>query len=210
MDINQIDQELAIAKAKAAARETNVTQTGTDKLPRVKLTDAQKAARKAAQDAERAERKIVREAAKAAKLAAKANDKKPTHMSKVQRAGEKLPQMSDELSVLLGSITVSHTRDEVNTLAQHMLHWCRVQATSAALGAKVEAGCTVKVVSGEYPELVGKTGTVVKSQRIRCYVFIEGANNRPVPGIEETGVYFFLSDVEVVAADEQVSTGTEG
>jgi hypothetical protein len=63
----------------------------------------------------------------------------------------------------------------------------------AGASNKVEAGNTVTIISGD-ARYVGKTGTVSKAQRIRCYV--------EIPGVSKP-VYLFTSDVEVMAAAEQ-------
>ena len=85
-------------------------------------------------------------------------------------------------------------------LALHLQHFNRVKATERALGQRVVQGTSVRIVAGD-PRFIGLSGTVVKAQRIRCYV--------EVPGIKKP-VYLFTSDVEVQSTSAQASTGTDG
>lgn len=198
--ITAIDQAIAAAQARKAARNGEPAPTGTpaEKAPRVKLSDEEKAQREERRNSERDAKKVQREEARAAKKAERDNGKRTPHMSKVEKAAERLPALNDAASVLFTDITTNLTRDQITAIAAHLTHFNRVQATSNALGRTVEAGMLVNIASGD-PRYIGKQGTVVKSQRIRCYVNIPGENNRPIGGSNETGIYFFTSDVEPVS-----------
>lgn len=204
INIPAIDAALAAAKARkgkrAAANGENTTATSeaSTKAKRTRLTDEERSARNAQKEADRAARKAKRAEERDARRAQRAATRAPAHLAKVEKAGNKLPTLNDEAQAQFNAITAGFSRDQVNAIAQHLMHFNRVQATKRALEQKLEAGARVRVVDGD-PRYVGKTGTVSKAQRIRCYVEIEGAK-KPV--------YLFTSDVEVVEAAE--ATGTEG
>lgn len=195
--ISAIDAAIANAKARRATKTgTPVTASDATVSPattaakRPRLTDEEKTARAAQKDVERAAAKTARDAKRAAKKAQKDADRKPAHMSKVDKAFAKLPVLGELATSMFGDITANFSRDQVAALALHLQHFNRVKATERALNQKVEAGATVTIVGGD-PRYVGKTATVTKAQRIRCYVSIEGVA-KPV--------YLFTSDVEVQAA----------
>ena len=221
-DVSAIDKALAAAKARKDAKAgLTGTAPATAKAPkepkaaaapaepkRPKVTEEEKAARLAQRETERTARKAVRDEARAAKLAERAAAKQPAHMRKVEKAAEKLGGLSDAAQLIFNDATTNLPAADLATLALHIAHFNRVKATERALSTEIKAGLTVEVVSGD-PRFIGKTGTVVKAQRIRCYVNIEGANNRPVPGTDETGIYFFTSDVVAVEAVEVEATEPE-
>ncbi len=180
-DISKIDAIIAQVRA----RNT------TDEQP----TPIDRAAKQAQIAKEREERK----AAKAARLEAKPPRTKPAHMSKVERAAAKLPRLFDFAQSVFDDITVNLGRDQLDALAQHILHHNRVKSTQRALDTKLEAGQQVRIIGGD-PKWYGVRGTLSKVQRIRCYVEVPGAN-KPV--------YLFTSDVEPIAEDV-ARTGTEG
>lgn len=212
-DVTAIDKALAAAKARKDAKANNgqaapkaakepkaAAEPREPKRPRI--SEEEKAARQAQRDQERAARKEAREQARAEKLAARIANKQPAHMRKVMKAAEKLSPLGQAAMLLFNEATTNLTAAELTVLADHIQHFNRVQATERALSqVKVDLGQTVTIVGGN-ARYVGKTGTVVKAQRIRCYVNIPGANNRPVPGTDATGIYFFTSDVSPVAAAE--------
>lgn len=202
-DTNAIDRAINEAKARKAAKAGNpegnsIKDPKPAKEPKApKATDAEKEIAKANRVAERAAAKVERDAARATKRAAKQADKKPAHMSKVEKAASKLPNLNEASQVKFNDIVANFSRDQVNAISLHLQHFNRVKATERALNQKVVAGSTVTILSGD-PRYVGMTGTVTKAQRIRCYVDV-GAK-KPI--------YCFTGDVEVTA--EQVKTGTEG
>ena len=194
-DVSKIDAAIADAKARKAARKSSDSETGEKKT---KLSAEEKAARDQAKEQERSAKKAEREAARAAKRAEREQGRKPAHMSKVEKAAARLPSLAQAAQEAFNSATVNLSADQVSALAAHLSHFNRVRATERALGQKVEAGDSVRIVGGE-ARFVGKTGTVSKAQRIRCYVEIEGFK-KPV--------YLFTSDVEKVVAAAR--TGTAG
>jgi flagellar biosynthesis GTPase FlhF len=205
---SKIDAAIAAAKARAAAKAkgetaTKTAETKAEKPARAaakpKLTDEEREARKTKLEAERAERKAAKTAAREKARAEKLAARKPAHMSKVTKAGEKLPQLAGAAQILFGDATANLGRADLASLALHIQHFNRVKATERALDTRIEAGHTVTIVGGD-PRFIGKTGTVTKAQRIRCYVEIEGVN-KPV--------YCFTSDVEPLAAADREATGTD-
>ena len=209
--ISAIDAAIAKAterKAKKAADPANVAvaekpaKVAREKVAKVGPTDVEREAKKAEILADRAKRKVEKAVVREAKLAEKMAGKKPAHMSKVLKAAEKLPTLSEAGQRFLNEVTANLSRADVAGLAFHLQHFNRVQATERALSTKLEAGDAVTIVGGD-PRFIGKSGIVEKAQRIRCYVNLEG-HTKPC--------YLFTSDVEKVAAVAEVetSTGTDG
>jgi hypothetical protein len=199
-DVSNIDQALAKARARKQTRDGKPAEATTKaakpakepsapKKPR--LTDEEKAARAEQKNAERVAKKAERDAARAAKRAEKSAGKSPAHMRKVMKAAERLGSLGQAAELLLNEATANLTAAELSTLAQHIQHFNRVRATERALGQKVEAGQTVKIVGGDSRH-IGRTGTVTKAQRIRCYVSV--GEGKPL--------YLFTSDVQVEAQAE--------
>lgn len=205
--LSDIDKALAAAKARKAAKgngTTTTTATTTTEASaepkRPKLSDEEKAARLAQRNAEREERKAKRDAERAQKNAEKLANRQPAHMKKVQKAAEKLGALGQAAELLFNEATTNLTAAELATLATHIQHFNRVKATERALTQKIEAGATVTIVGGD-PRYIGKTGTVAKAQRIRCYVTLEG-QTKPI--------YLFTSDValaQVAAETTEAATG---
>jgi len=229
LNISKIDAAIAAAKARKAARDAARQEAGptsqdpvmsepgdnVDASPSDDLTDADKrqshrAAKKAMILADREARKVAKEAERQKKKETKVAQRTgPAHMSKVDKAAERLPTLTSEAKALLDDCTSQLHPDQLAALALHIQHINRVNATQRALSAKVEAGTAVRIVGGD-PKFIGRTGVVFKAQRIRCYVTVPGVN-RPV--------YLFTSDVTPVEVEslshapepeEVPSTGTEG
>ncbi len=194
--LSAIDKALAAAKArKAASASTPTEASGDQPVVKIKKSDADKAQR----NADREARKAQRDAERAARKLAKASQPKgPAHMKKLDRAAGKLPSLNDQMQLTFNEVTTNFSAEQVTALALHLQHFNRVKATERALGQKVEAGMTVRIIGGD-PRFIGMTGTVNKAQRIRCYV--------DVPDVRKP-VYLFTSDVEVVVS--QAATGTNG
>jgi len=184
--INAIDA--AIAKAKARRAEAGSAE-----------------GRKAAQEARAAER--------AARKAAKQAQAKPTaHMTKVQKAGARLPSLGAVAQSTFDEVVRTLNSEQLTALALHIQHFNRVQATTRALtSGDLKVGQLVRITGGD-PKYIGMTGAVETLRRIRCFVTVPGAK-KPV--------YLFTSDVEAVtdSGDEVVvldmeestaATGTEG
>lgn len=211
-NVSEIDKAIAAAQArknaKASMGEAAPRATKERGLPtepaepkRPKQTEEEKAAATAAREVERAARKAKRDEERAAKVAERNAARQPAHMKKVSKAAEKLGTLGPEAQILFNEATAQLPAAELATLALYIQHFNRVSATERALSVEIKAGMSVQVISGD-PRFVGMTGTVVKAQRIRCYVNIPGANNRPVPGTDESGIYFFTSDVQAIVAAE--------
>lgn len=205
--MSEIDKAIAAAKARQEARKasggtaaaaTKTPAKGVGKTP-AKKDVSDKEAQKAQREKERAEAKAKRDAEREAKKAAKEAARKPAHMSKVQKAAEKLPNMNDTASLMFSDATSNLGASQIGALALHLQHFNRVKATERALNAKIEEGLEVEIIGGD-PRFIGKTGTVVKAGRLRCHVEVEGLDKN---------VYCFTSDVAPVA-EETKATGTEG
>lgn len=206
--ISEIDKALNAAKARSAAKRANgetaekpAHEPKASKEPaeakRPRLSDEEKQARENARAQERAAKKAERDAQRAAKRAEREASKQPAHMRKVMKAAERLNPLAQAAQLLFNEATANLTASELATLALHMQHFNRVQATTRALGQRVEVGQQVQIVGGD-PRFVGKTATVTKVQRIRCYAKIDGVKK---------DVYLFTSDVAPVAAATQSAAG---
>lgn len=194
---SSIDRAIAAAKARKEAKAANAATNGdapseTAKRPKtekVQKTDAEKNAEAAQKEADRLERKRVRDAEREARRAEKEANKKAPHMSKVVKAAARLPELDDRSAQAFNDITTNFTREQISALQAHLMHFNRVKATESSLGQKLAVGDEVRIVSGD-TKFTGRNGTVVKVQRIRCYVEVPGVN-KPV--------YLFTSDVQKYA-----------
>ena len=174
--VSVIDKAIAAAKARATAKGTNkINDPQTSKEDRIAAQNAAKEARAAA-----------RQANKAAKSAARAA---PVHMTKVEKAASKLPNLSNKVAEIFHSVTTSFDATQLTALALHLQHHNRVQATIKASAAQPLKVGQVVLITGGDPKYIGMRGALDRVQRIRCYVNIPGVK-RPI--------YQFTSDVEVV------------
>ena len=201
-NVSAIDKAIAAAQARKATKVAsgNATEKAAlkEKAPKAeKMTDEEKAAKLAAREAERAEKKAARDAIRASKIAERDANRQPAHMRKVQKAAEKLTSLGQAAELLFNEATANLTQAELSALATHIQHFNRVKATERALTQKFEVGQTVNIIAGD-PRFIGKSGTLAKVQRIRCYVTVEGYN-KPV--------YLFTSDVTSVQAEPVAATG---
>ncbi len=219
-DVSAVDQAIANAKNRKAAREGSAPAAATTegsapaagapkapKAPKVpsepkrpRLTDEQKAARETARNTERAEKKAVRDAARAEKRAAKDSSRQPAHMRKVAKAAERLGTLNESAQLIFNEATANLTAADLATLALHIQHFNRVKATERALTQTITEGMSVSIIGGD-PRFIGQTGTVFKAQRIRCYVTVAGAK-KPV--------YLFTSDVQPATAAAVASQAAAG
>lgn len=221
-NISKIDALIAAAQARKAAKEAAGIQTEDAAKPKKekkpkkdKVTSddeettnstreakaAERAQKKAQIEEERAQRRAAKEEERRTKRAEKetTKEKKTAHMSKVERAEAKLPVLDTMAQQEYNDIIVNFPREQIAGLALWLQHYNRVKATERSLDAKLNVGDQVDIIGGD-PKHVGKTGTLVKVQRIRCYVEVPGVN-KPV--------YLFTSDVSPVTSII-LSTGTEG
>ncbi len=195
---NAIDQ--AINKAKAdRAENTGEAPEASDKPKRKRLTPEERASRDAKREQEKTERKEAREAARAAKKAEKEANKKPPHMSKVEKAAAKLPGMSPEAQNAFDELTSELSASDMFTLTENLRHQVRVQQTTAALNTKLTVGQVVTICGGNR-RFIGQTATVSKVQRIRCYVEVLGYD-KPI--------YLFLSDCAPLEGEDASTLGEE-
>lgn len=202
--ISAIDKALANAQARKAAKSASgeASATAAPKEPKAekpRMTDEEKAAKLAARETERAAKKAERDVARAAKLAERNASKSPAHMKKVQKAAEKLSALGQAAELLFNEATANLSAAELASLATHIQHFNRVKATERALNQELTVGQTVNIVGGD-PRFIGKSGTLSKVQRIRCYVDVEGIN-KPV--------YLFTSDVALAETNEAIVEETE-
>ena len=192
LDMSKIDENIRNAQAKQALQDGDTSAEG--KRGRKKLSDEEKAARDAQRETERAAKKAERDAARAAKKAEREANKQPAHLKKVEKAPDRLPELSEGTQNLFNRITEGSSIAEVEALAAHLDGFVRLERTKSALSRDLKVGQAVRIVGGD-PRFVGKTGTVERSQRIRCYV--------TVPGVSKS-VYLFTSDVEPVEGGSEV------
>lgn len=193
--ITAIDKAIAAAQARKAAKSgLNTLNTGELNDKKHRLSDVEKAARNEERESHRAEKQAQREAARAEKRALRESNKTP-HMKKVEKAASKLPALNQDATLTFNEIVANYDAAQVAALAAHLQHFNRVKATERALAQPLKQGMKVRVVAGDN-RYVGLSGEVTKSQRIRCYVAIEG-QSRPV--------YLFTSDVEVIAEEAKKS-----
>lgn len=154
--------------------------------------------------ADRDKRQAERAAKKEATEMKRAEDtlKRNAHMKKVERAAAKLPMVTPEAAKLVSDCIASFPPAMVLAIAAHLQHNVRAASTIKAASAKLNEGDTVRIISGDAKH-IGKLGTVVRAQRIRCYVSVPGAKR---------DVYLFTSDVEQVAehvTDNVLPAGTQ-
>lgn len=194
--ITQIDAAINAAKGKAGTPAP--TPPGEEKPKRKRLSPEERAARDELRAKEKAEKKAAREKAREAKKAEKEANRKPPHMSKVEKAASKLPPMSEGAQKAFGALTGKLSSGDLFSLTENLKHHIRVAQTQGALQMSLKVGQVVKIVSGN-PRFVNQTATVMKVQRIRCYVEVPGYN-KPV--------YLFTTDCQPLDADE-VNTVTE-
>lgn len=206
-NISEIDKAIAKAKArkdqKAGSAEAASATPKAPKAPkapsepkRPRLSDEEKTARLLTKENDRATRKAARDVVRAEKLATRQANRQPAHMRKVLKAAEKLGSLGQAAELLFNEATANLTQSELATLAFHIQHFNRVKATERALGQKVVAGQNVQIIGGD-PRFIGKSGTVFKAQRIRCYVTLDGVN-KPI--------YLFTSDVQVNSSAPTAAT----
>lgn len=205
--VSAIDKAIAAAKNRQATKKAAGTTEGTTakvatpkgpKAAKPKMSDEDKAAKLAARETERAAKKAERDTARAAKIAERNANRAPAHMKKVAKAAEKLTALGQAAELLFNEATANLPGAELAALATHIQHFNRVKATERALNQELEVGQEVTIVGGD-PRFIGKSGTLAKVQRIRCYVTVEGIN-KPV--------YLFTSDVSLNAAAAAIESAT--
>lgn len=177
--MNNIDEKLSSIDATinaAKARRKNRSEDG-EPVKRVRKTPEERELLARQKEEIRVAKKAARDAKNVGKV---------VHMAKVEKAKSKLPLLDDAAESFLSEAVSNLSQEQIDALAQHLLHFNRTMATQRSLETKIVEGMTVIVKSGRY---VGQTGVVSKAQRIRCYVDIAGKE-----------LYLFCSDVEEVSA----------
>lgn len=208
--ISAIDKAIAAAQARKAAKAAggmvSTNDIGNFELPMAKskvtkerapkVTAEQRAAKNAEREVARNQRKAERDAQRTARKAEKEATRggKTPHMSKVEKAAAGLPALDSSIELTFNEITANFTAAQISALAAHLQHFNRVKATERALNRTLQAGDTVRIVSGA-AKFIGMVGTVSKAQRIRCYV--------EVPGVRKP-IYLFTSDVELSESNEEL------
>ncbi len=186
---------LAAARARKAAKSGNTTE-GTTMNPnnaapapkRVIKTPEQRIEEAKQREAERAQRKADRQAKREAEKAAKPAAA-PAHMKKVEKAAERLPALSEDAKHFFEDAKVALSTNDLIALAAHLQLHCRASATVESSTRKLTEGQQVTITTTDvaaYAKFIGKTGTVAKANRVRCYI--------AVPGVEKL-VYLHISDV---------------
>lgn len=180
-------------KAPKAAKEPKAKTVDPTKEAAKAERLAAKAAKMAELEAQRAERKAAREAAKAEREATRAAAKSApgsAHMKKVEKARAKLLPLSSEAELLYSEIIGNFGGPMVNAIAEHLKLHVRMSATKRATeGAALPIGTTVRIINGD-AKYLNMVGTVVKSQKLRSFVKVEGVRK---------DVYVFTADLKVVA-----------
>jgi hypothetical protein len=201
-NMSEIDKQINAAKAKQARQGKSTMVTEGDAKPkatRKRLTPEEREARDKAKAEERAQKKAEREAKRAAKKAEREANKQPAHMKKIQKIMDALPELPDEAEIFFNQVVANLNVDAADALVKHLDVFVRTERTKQALNRNVEAGQTVRIVSGP-AKFIGCVGTVVKAQRIRCYVNVPG---------HDKDVYLFISDTEDCVNGELVQGSEE-
>lgn len=177
-------------KVKKAAPDPKVVEA--EKAAKAAARAEKNAAREAAAAAAKAERDVIR----AAKKALKALDMKPAHMSKVEKAGAKLPKMDAATQTVYDlATTAGLTESQRAILVSHLSHLNRLNATVHSRACKFEVGQSVEIVSADRDaRLIGLKGTITQVRKIR--VLVDVGAKRPA--------YLFLSDIAPCAAEGDV------
>jgi len=198
VSVGQLDRAIAAARRRTeerqkegAARPGGSPRGSTAERPqRARLTPEERAARDLKRDAERSAAKAERDRARDERRAAREAQRAQPHLAKVQKAEARLPKLTERAAAVFRDITVNLTGAEASSLALHLNHHNRASATQRAVGLKLEEGMQVRITGGD-PRFIGQEGTVVRAQRIRCYV--------EVPGTKKP-VYLLISEVERTGA----------
>lgn len=142
--------------------------------------------------AQRSERKLAREAAKANRAAA-SSAPGSAHMKKVEKVRTKLLPLSSEAELLYTEIIGNFGGPMVAAIAEHLKLHVRLSATQRATeGKALSVGTTVRIIGGE-AKYLNRVGTVVKSQKLRSFVKVDGVRK---------DVYVFTADLKVAWAHE--------
>jgi hypothetical protein len=95
------------------------------------------------------------------------------HLSKVLKAADRLPELSDAANQHYEALVNDLPPGDLNALGLHLQHQYRHHVTEAAAARRLVVGQRVRLLGGPARTL-GKVGTVVGLNRIRCYVEVDG------------------------------------
>lgn len=124
---------------------------------------------------------------------------KPAHLAKVEKVAAQLPLLTEEPSAVLVAAKNLTTADICGVIAHLQVEVRRRSITAVAdAGArgdeKLNEGDRVKILTCQHnPSYIGRTGTVTKVQRVRCYVRLDGKEYSEKDD-GRTGDYFYHSD----------------
>lgn len=124
---------------------------------------------------------------------------KPAHLAKVEKVAAQLPLLTEEPSAVLAAAKNLTTADICGVIAHLQVEVRRRSITAVAdAGArgdeKLNEGDRVKILTCQHnPSYIGRTGTVTKVQRVRCYVRLDGKEYSEKDD-GRTGDYFYHSD----------------
>jgi hypothetical protein len=207
--LSAIDRALAAAKARKAAKEAagiepeaatpKTKKVATPKVKSSKVVDASLLEARAAKAAERNDAKSKkmaqleidradRRAARAVKTAARAAQQPlvvPAHLKKVERAKAKLPGLNEEMQSQFNGIVAAFDVHQLEAMAMHLQLYTRTEKTLK--GRPLPIGAIVTICGGD-PRYIGKTGSVLTSQKLRATVAVEGTK-KPV--------YIYTSEAKI-------------
>lgn len=249
---NNIDEAIARAKAQVKARMEQVEMNAHDeatseddvgencdkhdeKLSK-NLSDQEKALKREQkrkhreeERARRAEEREAKKRARALKRQLEKENRSPAHLTKVEKAAAKLPELDSDLDEELENLKAKYSVSQLSLLVAHLQLANRLTQTLASNGMSFEVGQQVRIVASENdPSLIGKVGTVTEMRKIRVHLDVEGhdkpaylfaADCEPIeqvvlPRVEQTdedvgGVVVNDEGFLTVTEDEE-STGTDG
>lgn len=190
----KVSPEEKAERAKKLAEEREAKKQERERVRAQKK--AEREALQAQKKKEREAKKIAKELERKAKLA----NRPPAHMSKVEKAAAKLPELNEELAEHVANLTENYNVAELSRLVAHLQHSNRARSTLASADVEFEVGQRVRIVASENdPSLIDQVGTVTEMRKIRVLLEVEGVN-RPV--------YLFASDCEALETVE-ASTSTD-
>lgn len=199
----QLDKDLVAAKQRVAKKRGSkakgdvVEAKGSEakkESGRHQVSDEERQRRQEEKQKELAEKRAERERVRAEKKAERDAHRAVPHISKVKKAAEQLPDLSDSGATACAELLKRLSTEEINVLGQHLQHIYRARKTEEAINRELAVGQQVKLIGGP-ARFVGQQGTIISLNRIRCYVKVAGF---------EKPVYVFTSETaDVVPAKEK-------
>jgi hypothetical protein len=204
-----------VKKEKVVKTNEDKATTKADRENTKAQREAQRAADKAARDVARALKKADRAEVKATKNA----DKPQAHMSKVEKAGAKLPQMDNKTEGTFDTVCRSNLNEgQITVLIAHLAHMNRVRQTVNSHSVKLVEGQLVEIMSSDRDaRLIGMKGHITQVRKIRVLVDIGRKNPAYLftsdvrPCADEVEILEVEAEPEVAEVAEQCeATGTDG